>query len=98
MMKWRGFEWKTLPAFHWVIFELIIFILLQEIGFYYFHRLLHLPSLYKRIHKQHHEWTAPISITAIYCHPIEHITNLLSVAIGIKPNNKLYISFINFKI
>jgi sterol desaturase/sphingolipid hydroxylase (fatty acid hydroxylase superfamily) len=31
----------------------------------------------------HHEWTAPISYTAIYAHPIEHVmSNLMPVTAG----------------
>ncbi|KAF8788948.1 Fatty acid hydroxylase domain-containing [Argiope bruennichi] len=48
-----------------------------------FGRLLHHPRIYKYIHKRHHEWTSPIAITAIYCHPIEHIfSNLLPPLLG----------------
>lgn len=36
-------------------------------------RLVHLPLLYKHIHKKHHEWTAPIGVVSIYAHPLEHI-------------------------
>lgn len=50
---------------------------------YYSCRLLHHPRIYKYIHKIHHEWTAPISITAIYAHPIEHlISNVFPVLMG----------------
>lgn len=36
-------------------------------------RLFHYPHLYKRFHKQHHEWTAPIGVVATYAHPLEHV-------------------------
>jgi len=38
-------------------------------------RLVHLPLLYKHIHKKHHEWTAPIGVVSIYAHPLEHIVS-----------------------
>lgn len=74
LMKWRGCSFgRELPTFHWVVFELVIFSLVEEVFFYYSHRLLHHPLFYRHIHKMHHEWTAPIGITSIYAHPIEHI-------------------------
>lgn len=72
-LKWRGHApIHKLPTFNSILIELIVFILMEEIFFYYSHRLLHNRYLYQYIHKQHHEWTSPISITAIYCHPIEY--------------------------
>lgn len=35
------------------------------------HRLLHYGSLYKRIHKMHHDYSAPFGMTAEYAHPLE---------------------------
>ena len=46
-------------------------------------RILHHPKLYARFHKKHHEWTAPIGITSIYCTPLEMvISNLFPIALG----------------
>lgn len=83
IMIMRGSEIGKLPTFQWVLYELSVCILCEELLFYYSHRLLHHPRIYKFIHKRHHEWTSPIAITAIYCHPIEHVfSNLLPPLIG----------------
>jgi fatty acid hydroxylase domain-containing protein 2 len=50
---------RDVPSFQRVAIDLAVCIIVDEIGFYYMHRLVHHKSLYKRIHKIHHEWTAP---------------------------------------
>jgi sterol desaturase/sphingolipid hydroxylase (fatty acid hydroxylase superfamily) len=56
--------------------------LLREILFYYSHRALHSPFLYRSIHKIHHRFTAPVSLASQYAHPVEHIVaNALPLAI-----------------
>ncbi|XP_054163092.1 fatty acid hydroxylase domain-containing protein 2-like isoform X1 [Oppia nitens] len=83
LVSWRGYNLAQLPSFHRAIIELAFFVIVEEIAFYYSHRLLHNPKIYKYIHKRHHEWQTPIAITAIYCHPIEHIfSNLLPLFLG----------------
>ncbi|CAC5401782.1 FAXDC2 [Mytilus coruscus] len=83
-MKLRGCAFSgDIPTFARVVVELIIFSLVEEVGFYYSHRLMHTQLFYKSIHKIHHEWTAPIGITCIYAHPLEHcIVNMMPVISG----------------
>jgi methylsterol monooxygenase len=82
---WRGSDNSLqLPTIYKIVSDLIIFIIIQEITFYYSHRLLHNHLIYKLIHKKHHEWQSPIAISAVYCHPIEHIfSNLFPVILGL---------------
>ena len=76
-MEWRTGGTYTLvstwPSFVEFIFHFLLIVLVEEIGFYYTHRLAHHPRLYKHIHKKHHQYTAPIAISAVYCHPLEHL-------------------------
>ncbi|KAK2116598.1 Fatty acid hydroxylase domain-containing protein 2 [Saguinus oedipus] len=83
-LKWWGDPCRReLPTFHWFLLELAIFTLIEEVLFYYSHRLLHHPTFYKKIHKKHHEWTAPIGIISLYAHPIEHVvSNMLPAIVG----------------
>lgn len=72
---------------------LIPFLIIEEIGFYTSHRILHLPFLYKHIHKIHHEWIYPISLSCIYSHPLEFIfSNLLPTIITLLGFSYLNIS------
>lgn len=71
------------PSFTIIVMHLIGYIIIEEILFYYGHRLLHTKWFYKKIHKIHHEWTSPIGITSFYAHPLEIIfANLLPIFLG----------------
>ena len=52
---------------------LIAHLLVNELLFFYAHWALHTGSLYKKIHKIHHELTAPFALAALYAHPIEFL-------------------------
>nr|GBN77912.1 Fatty acid hydroxylase domain-containing protein 2 [Araneus ventricosus] len=84
LLNWRGYDsGKDLPPFWRIVLEVAFCVLMAEIGFYYSHRLLHHRRIYKHIHKMHHEWTSPTAISAMYCHPVEHlVSNLMSVLLG----------------
>ncbi|XP_011663545.1 fatty acid hydroxylase domain-containing protein 2 isoform X2 [Strongylocentrotus purpuratus] len=64
---------EELPTFQTALYHLAVFVVVEEIGFYYSHRLLHHPFLYKNVHKMHHEWTAPIGLVTMYAHPVENL-------------------------
>lgn len=63
----------ALPPVSEVALSFVAFALLEEVGFYYTHRALHM-FYYSDVHKIHHEFKAPIALAAAYAHPLETIT------------------------
>jgi sterol desaturase/sphingolipid hydroxylase (fatty acid hydroxylase superfamily) len=63
----------ALPPYTERAWMLVAHLLVNEILFFYAHWALHKGSLYKRIHKKHHEFTAPFALAAVYSHPVEFL-------------------------
>lgn len=62
-----------IPPYSELAWMFVAHILVNEVLFFYAHWAMHCGSLYKNIHKKHHEFTAPFALAALYCHPIEFI-------------------------
>ena len=62
--------------------DLAVFTVMEELVFYHIHRALHHPVLYKRLHKQHHDFSAPFGWCAIYSGVVEQLGNIAAVASG----------------
>jgi fatty acid hydroxylase domain-containing protein 2 len=60
---------EQIPCFFILLRDLVISYEMFDVGFFLFHRLMHTKYFYKRIHKIHHEWKAPIGLISIYAHP-----------------------------
>lgn len=66
-----------------ILYQSLIFLVVEDCFQYWAHRLLHWTPLYKAIHKQHHEFTAPFGIVAEYAHAAE--TNILGIGTLLGP-------------
>lgn len=84
LLPQSSFDWRVLPSPRSLMYEIPIWLLAEEVTFFYLHRWMHVNrKMYAKIHKIHHQWTSPISYAAIYCHPLEHLLcNVFPLIIG----------------
>ena len=64
----------ALPSYAERAWMLLAHLLVNEVLFFYAHWALHQGPLYRRIHKIHHEFTAPFALAAVHAHPLELLT------------------------
>jgi sterol desaturase/sphingolipid hydroxylase (fatty acid hydroxylase superfamily) len=71
----NGYAPMINPSEHPVGFVALFFLvpLVHEVGFYFAHRLLHWPPLYRVAHKLHHRNVNPGPWSGLSMHPIEHV-------------------------
>ncbi|KNC84177.1 hypothetical protein SARC_03599 [Sphaeroforma arctica JP610] len=46
-------------GFPYLVFSMLAFLMFVDFGIYWIHRGLHIPIVYKYIHKLHHKWLVP---------------------------------------
>eukprot|EP00051_Salpingoeca_urceolata_P012431 m.154030 g.154030 ORF g.154030 m.154030 type:complete len:217 (-) comp17488_c0_seq3:416-1066(-) len=61
----------TLPSVWTAVWHVLVSMQVDDCLFYWSHRLLHHPWLYKHIHKKHHAFRVPIGLAVEYSHPVE---------------------------
>jgi sterol desaturase/sphingolipid hydroxylase (fatty acid hydroxylase superfamily) len=61
----------------WLIASFFIVLFIDDMFFYWSHRAMHHPKLYKVFHRVHHESTDPSPLTAFAFHPSEAVVEQL---------------------
>eukprot|EP00048_Salpingoeca_helianthica_P015345 m.226272 g.226272 ORF g.226272 m.226272 type:complete len:272 (-) comp16911_c0_seq1:156-971(-) len=84
LFRWRGMDLHAaLPGPLTCIWQIIFSMMVEDTLFYWIHRLLHHPKLYKHLHKQHHKFINTVSYAAEYASPIEQtISNVFPTYCG----------------
>lgn len=59
------------PGILTMLVQFVVAYLCTDTLFYWGHRALHVPVLYRWIHKQHHQFYVTIGLAAEYAHPVE---------------------------
>ena len=82
----NGFPFKTSleewPTGGVMLGQFMLFMLVEDVGFYWSHYVLH-TSYFYWVHKQHHEYYNTICLTATYAHPLEVLfSNVLPTYMG----------------
>ncbi|BGP17568.1 hypothetical protein JCM10213_004109 [Rhodosporidiobolus nylandii] len=55
----------------YMAFISVVFLFFTDICIYWVHRWLHIPFLYKRLHKPHHKWIIPTPFASHAFHPVD---------------------------
>jgi sterol desaturase/sphingolipid hydroxylase (fatty acid hydroxylase superfamily) len=65
--------------FWWSLLSLPVFFFLHETYYYWIHRLMHQPKVFKLVHRVHHESHIPSPWTAFSFHPLEGVLQAIII-------------------
>lgn len=71
-----GHRGDPLPSLFEVAWQILACIVIQDTLFYWSHRALHVPRLFKAIHGKHHTFRHVRGHASEYAHPVEVLANL----------------------
>jgi len=78
-------EIEELPSSFELLWQLTFCMFCEDFTSYHTHKAIHHKWIYPYIHKLHHEYYMPVSISAEFAHPIEFIvSNMLPSVVGPK--------------
>ena len=93
---------SMMPTFLKFVGQIFLCMLIDDTLFYWSHRALHHPSIYRYIHKKHHMFKKPCAIATEYCHPVEDlVSNTLSTVLGpmiLKSHSSVFFFYTCFKL
>jgi lathosterol oxidase len=96
--KIRPYTWlyQDISDYGWVYFFLAfpLMVLIHDAYFYWTHRMMHHPKLFKWFHLIHHKSTSPTPWTAYSFHPLEAVieTGIFVVIIFIMPFHQIHLA------
>lgn len=84
---WQQFGWTRLYTdidaypLWWLPLSVLTFLFLHDTWFYWTHRLMHRPAIFKAMHAVHHASRPPTAWTAMSFHPWETLTGAIVIPI-----------------
>lgn len=82
VMRLSGMHMGELPPWYVMVGQIVFFIVLDDFLYYWMHRTLHTPWLYKHVHSVHHRITTPFALTGNYMHVVEFMLTSTLVMLG----------------
>lgn len=71
-----------LPPWWEVAWQLLFFVYLDDFLFYWMHRALHTPKLFRHVHAVHHRVRTPCAVAGVYFHWMEYAAISSLVLVG----------------
>jgi lathosterol oxidase len=87
LFLWNKHGWTRLytdPARYplwWIPLSVITYLILHDTWFYWTHRWMHRPAIYRRVHAVHHASHPPTAWAAMSFHPLESLTGAVVIPV-----------------